>query len=252
LNNQHDKSWPDDLSDITDYQILLNETNLHAVYAGNARYIDGYPKLKPLPIGLKWQFRRTTLFGEPKNDRAAAYARNSASTSEEIEALFNSTNRTATVYFRSMLNSNRATRNYIKDTPALQMTRYSVASAVNTTARKSIVFNLNKVDQAQYFADLKKHRFMVSPPGKGLDTHSTWEALQAGCIPILPRSPLDPLFTDLPVWLVDSWDEVTDEAVERKDKEFQGKKYNWEKLFTPYWRKQIYEGLCKMPSEVEN
>ena len=30
-----------------------------------------------------------------------------------------------------------------------------------------------------------------------------------GCIPIVPSSPLNPLYQKLPVWIVNNWNEVT-------------------------------------------
>jgi hypothetical protein len=60
------------------------------------------------------------------------------------------------------------------------------------------------------------HRFVLSPHGNGLDCHRTWEALCLGCIPIVRTSPLDRLWAGLPVWIVDSWAQVTPEAMLRK------------------------------------
>ena len=90
---------------------------------------------------------------------------------------------------------------------------------------------------------LKIHRFVISPAGNGLDSHATWEALLCGCIPIVPRSDIDLLFKDLPVWLVDSWDEVTDAAVREKGEYFESSEYKWEKVYRLYWEKEIYRGL---------
>jgi hypothetical protein len=102
-----------------------------------------------------------------------------------------------------------------------------------------------KLELPEYYLELKKHRFLISPPGNGLDTHSTWEALLAGCIPILPKSALDPIFEDLPVWLVENWEDVTDENVNKKVEELTApdKKYKWGKLFVHYWEQEIYRGL---------
>jgi hypothetical protein len=55
---------------------------------------------------------------------------------------------------------------------------------------------------------------------------------------------LDPLFEDLPVWLVTSWEEVTDEAVLRVEQELKGKEYKWEKVFASGWHAEIHKGLC--------
>jgi len=249
LNNNHDRSWPDNLDNKTDFELILNEPNLHKIYAGNARKLDGYPKLKPLPIGFKWQYRGTTLFGEGKEGNTAIFARNTATTPEEAEILFRSKERTPTVYFRNMRNSNRSTERYIRNTPALQMARESISDLLNNKAKQIMAWNYGKISSDEYFQELKKHRFVVSPPGRGLDTHGTWEALASGCIPIVPKSPLDSLFEDLPVWLVESWDEVTDESVKTMHEEMRGKTYKWEKLFVPYWQEEIHRGLCKVSED---
>ena len=51
-------------------------------------------------------------------------------------------------------------------------------------------------------------KFVASPPGNGLDCIRTWEALYQGVIPIVKRSPLDPLFNRLPVLIVDRWTDL--------------------------------------------
>ncbi len=52
--------------------------------------------------------------------------------------------------------------------------------------------------------------FVLSAPGTGLDCHRTWEAIYLGCIVITPTSPLDVLYADLPVAIVQDWEEAAD------------------------------------------
>lgn len=52
--------------------------------------------------------------------------------------------------------------------------------------------------------------FVLSLAGNGLDCHRTWEALYLGSIVIVKRSSLDPLYTDLPVAIVDDIAELLD------------------------------------------
>jgi hypothetical protein len=66
--------------------------------------------------------------------------------------------------------------------------------------------------QAQYLASLGRSKFTVSPPGNGMDCHRTWEALILGSIPIVQSTTIDRLFQNLPVWIVDRWEEVTPET----------------------------------------
>jgi len=55
--------------------------------------------------------------------------------------------------------------------------------------------------------------FVAAPHGGGLDCHRTWEALIIGCVPIVRRSMLDPMYSGLPVLIVDDWSQVTSERL---------------------------------------
>jgi len=58
-----------------------------------------------------------------------------------------------------------------------------------------------------------QYLFSISPHGAGLDCHRTWEDLVLGCIVIVKKSALDPLYEGLPVAIVDSWNEITKEKL---------------------------------------
>ncbi len=90
-----------------------------------------------------------------------------------------------------------------------------------------------------YLRDLTETRFVISPPGHGQDCHRTWEALLMGAYPVVKRSTLDPLFEDLPVVIIDHWEEVTEEFLLAKQKEFESKTWSREKLYSPYWFDQV-------------
>jgi hypothetical protein len=60
-----------------------------------------------------------------------------------------------------------------------------------------------------------QHAFVISPHGRGLDCYRTWEAMFAGCIPIVKRSPLDALYRDLPVAIVEDWREINAASIAR-------------------------------------
>ncbi|CAJ1965637.1 unnamed protein product [Cylindrotheca closterium] len=129
-----------------------------------------------MPIGLKWAYKSTLLFGEPKDERAQNYRTYGASGPDQSKALFFSKKRKSTVFWRPMqARSNAATTKYVRDTPALQAPRSSIPPIVKETAQNSMVFAPAHMPQEDFFGELKKHRFVISPPGNGLDTHATWE-----------------------------------------------------------------------------
>ena len=60
-----------------------------------------------------------------------------------------------------------------------------------------------------------------------------------GAIPVVKHSTIDRVFDGLPVLLIDDWQEVTPEFLEKKYEEMTHKKYNMERLFADYWLQQI-------------
>ncbi len=72
-----------------------------------------------------------------------------------------------------------------------------------------VVFPERRLPPGQLVAAYGRHAFVVSPHGNGLDCYRTWLALICGCIVIVKRSPLDRLYANLPVVIVERWDEVT-------------------------------------------
>ncbi len=119
----------------------------------------------------------------------------------------------------------------------------------------------------EYMKEMAECKFALSPRGFGPDCYRTWEALLVGSIPIVRRnqhgrmknglpkeepmnydnpevwyngeSQLDRLYTDLPILIVDDWDEMTDEFLERKYAEITAKKYDIKKLYEEFWVQQI-------------
>jgi hypothetical protein len=91
----------------------------------------------------------------------------------------------------------------------------------------------------EYLADLARARFVISPPGNGLDCHRTWEALLLGAYPVVLSTSLNPLYEGLPVLVVESWEEVTPELLERKEAEFAQLAPYKDRLMAPYWIKKV-------------
>ena len=86
-----------------------------------------------------------------------------------------------------------------------------------------------------YLEEMKQYRYVINPPGNGLDCHRTWEALLLECIPIMKHSLLDPILKNLPIIFVTDWSEVTPEFLEQKFLEIKTKTYQTKKIYADYW-----------------
>lgn len=73
----------------------------------------------------------------------------------------------------------------------------------------NVDFQRHKIPRSGLWRETTRYAFAISPHGHGLDCHRSWEALVLGSIPIVQRSPLDPLYEGLPVVILDDWREIT-------------------------------------------
>ena len=89
-------------------------------------------------------------------------------------------------------------------------------------AKNLITHEPTRVSRHKTWQKQSEYAFVASPHGRGLDTHRTWEALLLGCIVIVKTSTLDPLYVGLPVVIVNSWSEVTQELLDRSLIKFSG------------------------------
>jgi hypothetical protein len=85
-----------------------------------------------------------------------------------------------------------------------------------------------------------KYPFWLSPRGMGIDCHRTWEAIYLGRIPIVLTSELDPLYEELPVLILDDWNQINEEFLRKSYNDIMDKRkrreYNYDKLKMSYWR----------------
>ena len=90
---------------------------------------------------------------------------------------------------------------------------------MNYNAGKALVHNDPDVMQKRvdYYTQLKITKFVICPPGNGMDTHRVYETLYFGGIPIIKTSFLDPMYKKLGgCWIVNDWSEVTEEECNKK------------------------------------
>ena len=91
----------------------------------------------------------------------------------------------------------------------------------------------------EFQTEMSEHRFILCPPGNGIDTHRMWEALYSRTIPVVQRSMLMDLCQGLPILFVDDFSEVTPELLEREYARISKTEWNYERLFLPWWREQL-------------
>lgn len=88
----------------------------------------------------------------------------------------------------------------------------------------------NDLNLDEYKQDLNNYKYVLCPPGNGIDTHRIWEAIYSNSIPVVFREYYLDYFSEVPVIVLNSIDELKNFNLNKNVK-----KYNPEVLFTNWW-----------------
>jgi hypothetical protein len=209
-----DETFPDDLINKECFYNLMNNPNLIKCYSSNCNYIDNYhEKLNLLPIGLNYHHRSFPYIQE-----------------QELEIIKSNTipfyERRILCYATFQFNINNRSYSHRK-------------KAIDEIPSNLIYYEPNRLDRIETWKNQTKYAFVVSPLGNGFDCFRTWEALILGCIVIVEKSPIDNLYIDLPVLIVDNYKDITKELLIETIEKFRLITFNYEKLYIEYWKNII-------------
>lgn len=83
---------------------------------------------------------------------------------------------------------------------------------------------------------IQRHKYCLEAPGVCLDGYRLWESLMVGTVPIVFSSAINYLYEDLPVLIIDSFEDLNrDYLLDMYNKIVDRDDYNLEKLFMDYW-----------------
>ena len=87
--------------------------------------------------------------------------------------------------------------------------------SIRDTLALSNIQNIS-LPSAQYFTALPTYKFVISPEGNGIDCHRHYEALMAGCIPIVEEHRgIREKYGNCPILFTRDYSEITPEFLER-------------------------------------
>jgi hypothetical protein len=112
------------------------------------------------------------------------------------------------------------------------ITRRTIA---NTLSKNNIEIT-QTVDSYTYFSILPTYKFVISPEGNGIDCHRHYEALIAGCIPIVEENDLiKKKYGNCPILYTKDYSEITIPYLQIKYSEMIEQEYDFSKLFIQNW-----------------
>jgi hypothetical protein len=100
------------------------------------------------------------------------------------------------------------------------------------------------VEANQYFCELPKYKFVISPEGNGIDCHRHYEALMAGCIPIVEYHPgIDQKYYGCPILWTRDYSEINCDNLDRIYQEMIDRDYDFSRLFMRYYSQDLQQQI---------
>lgn len=107
--------------------------------------------------------------------------------------------------------------------------------AILDTLSRANIHNM-WLDDNEYYRILPHFRFVISPEGNGIDCHRHYEALMAGCIPIVEdNEAIRSKYEGCPILYTKDYSEITTEYLEQKYIEMLTSVYSFERLFYDFY-----------------
>jgi len=116
---------------------------------------------------------------------------------------------------------------------------------IANTLKANGIYNV-QLQGDSYFSLLPCYKFVISPEGNGIDCHRHYEALLAGCIPIMEyNEKTQEKYKGLPILYTTDYSEITPQYLEQKYSEMVNATYDFSRLFLSYYSIEQQEEIKK-------
>jgi hypothetical protein len=135
--------------------------------------------------------------------------------------------------------SNRTTLLYVNfDTSTNRNQREKALKQVLNFDKHNLQRIETSIELKSYLEQIGNGKFVLSPPGNGLDCHRTWEAQLMGAIPIVVSTTLDPLFSNGAAVIINDLSVLTQDYLLSMN--FSSRDDSFSDVLTArYWRKLL-------------
>ena len=188
---------------LSEWQQIIKEIDSLIVQASNP---DGSDSWQTFPIGMSWQYALESC--SPKETQIGSH-----------ENLVLCSITPGTDARRRPFGVNR--------------------DSIVRTLEGADIFNY-RVDHSHYYKALPNYKFIISPEGNGIDCHRHYEALLAGCIPIIERNQLtEEKYKGCPILWTVAYYEITPAYLEDVYSEMLTTDYDFSSLFLSNYTQEV-------------
>ena len=219
--------------------ILLNDPNLICWFGANK--IINHPKIRHIPIGVPNTIPNVRYDNERGDFTEWIYHIDSQNIienflrhkSEQISIIGN---------MRNKRNSDKLIHISFTisktDTGLPSIRRYdNHRRYLDQYIREKTPFeHIQLSDWFRNIAAIQEYKYSLCPHAKSPDSYRIWESLIVGTVPVVFSSPIDELYQDLPVLVLDNFYQLNEQYLnEQYDIIISRDDYNFDKLLKTYW-----------------
>lgn len=111
--------------------------------------------------------------------------------------------------------------------------------SILTTLSSNGIHN-ERIPLTGFYDRLPQYKFIISPEGNGIDCHRHYEAILAGCIPIIERNPLiEEKYAGCPILYTDDYSEITPDYLIKTYEAMRESVYDFSSLFLSKYDEQM-------------
>jgi len=103
----------------------------------------------------------------------------------------------------------------------------------------TVIYGSNGIAFSEYVDNIYNHKFVLCPPGNGIDTHRLWECLYLNTIPIVKNNINNRFYLNLPIILIDSYEQLTEQFLNDEYSRLTNINWNLDILNFSYWQNII-------------
>jgi hypothetical protein len=208
-----------------DFLKFIHNNKIIAWYSQNC--IVEHPKIFKIPIGLDYH---SLTNGGPNHPWGESC------TPIEQESLLNDIREVSLPFWERIVMCYSNFHLNIRNGMRIGCSRQHI---IDTVSKDLIFYEPQFVSREESWLQQSKYAFVISPHGNGLDCHRTWEALILGCIPIVKKSPIDSLYENLPVLIVDDWQDINMDLLNKTIEDYKSRTFLFDKLTLSYYINKI-------------
>ena len=144
--------------------------------------------------------------------------------------------------FFKILNKNKKKDILLYSNFQLNKNKQTRIECLNSFIGKPWVHKDQTIPFEQYLKKIHRSKYILAPEGKTMDTHRIYTAIFFNTIPIIKKSEMNYFYMLFPIILVDSWNDITYNFLDKNYKNFYQKFMEWKHInhrwmYTDFWIK---------------